>query len=189
MALQTTSRLTYDDFVKLPDDGKRYEIIDGELFVNASPVPRHQAVVGNIYFALRAWFEEHGGEVFVAPLDVVFDTYNIVEPDVIAINPNRLAILGEKNLQGAPSLVVEVLSDRTRRLDEIKKRKLYDKGGVDEYWIADHELELVRIYRRTAVAFELVAEISTDDGGAITTPLLPGFKMDIRKVFRYRGSR
>lgn len=183
MALATTTGLTYDDFVKLPDDGKRYEIIDGELFVNAAPVPRHQDIVGNIYFALRVWFKANGGKVFVSPLDVVFDEYNIVEPDVIAINPARMAILGDKNLQGAPSLVVEVLSDGSRRNDEIKKRKLYDQGGVDEYWIVDPEIEQVKIYRRTAVAFQRVAEINTDDGGAITSPLLPGFTLDVHDVF------
>lgn len=183
MPVQTTTRLTYDDFVKLPDDGKRYEIIDGELYVNAAPVPRHQDIVGNIYFALRIWFKANGGKVFVAPLDVVFDEYNVVEPDVIAINPARMAILGEKNLQGAPNLLVEVLSHGSRRNDEIRKRKLYEQRGVDEYWIVDPEIELVKIYRRTAVAFEAVAEINTEDGGTITTPLLPGFQLDVRDVF------
>ena len=185
----TTTRLTYDDFVRLPDDGKRYEIIDGELYVNASPVPRHQDIVGNIYFALRVWFKANGGAVFVSPLDVVFDTYNVVEPDVIAINPNRMAILGDKNLQGAPSLVVEVLSEGTRRKDELKKRKLYERGGVDEYWIVDPELERVKIHRRTAVAFELVAEVDTEDGGTITTPLMPGFELDVHEIFSYSGNQ
>ena len=180
MALQTTTRLTYDE---LPDDGKRYEIIDGELYVNASPVPRHQDIVGNLYFALRVWFKANGGKVFVAPLDVVFDTWNVVEPDIVAINPNRMAILGEKNVQGAPSLVIEVLSDGSRRADEIGKHKLYEQGGVDEYWIVDPELELVKIYRRTTTAFARVAEIGTEDGGAITTPLLPGFSLDVADVF------
>jgi Uma2 family endonuclease len=184
MALQTTKRLTYDDFLKLPDDGKRYEIIDGELYVNASPVPRHQRIVGRIYFALQAWFNAHGGgEAFVAPLDIRFDDYNVVEPDVIAIKADRLSIIGPKNLQGPPHLVVEVLSDGSRRADEIDKRKLYDRFGVDEYWIADPELELVKIYRRTAAGFERVAEIEADEGGTITTPLFPGFSLDVRDVF------
>lgn len=183
MPLQTPTRLTYDDYVKLPDDGKRYEIIDGELFVNASPVPRHQDIVGNIYFALRNWMREHGGKVYMSPLDVVFDEYNVVEPDVIVINPTRVAILGEKNVQGAPNLLVEVLSDGTRRRDEIHKRKLYERGGVDEYWIVDGELELVKIYRRTASAFERVAELENENDDAITSPLLPGFTLPLRDVF------
>jgi Uma2 family endonuclease len=184
MALQTTTRLTYDDFVKLPDDGKRYEIIDGELFVNPSPVPQHQRLVLRIAFEFELHFRRHGGgQVFPAPLDVKFDNFNVVEPDVLVIKTDRAAIVGPKNVQGAPNLVVEVLSDGTRRLDEIKKKKLYDQGGVDEYWIVDGELELVKIYRRTAAAFERVAEISTEEGGAITTPLFPGFSFDVRALF------
>lgn len=76
-----------------------------------------------------------------------------------------------------------MLSPSTRRVDEVRKRKLYDRFGVDEYWIVDPELELVKIYRRTTVAFERVAEIETEEGGIITTPLLPGFTLDVRKLF------
>ena len=184
MALQSTTRLTYDDYVKLPDDGKRYEIIDGELFVNPAPIPRHQRIIGNLYFALRSWFEKRGGgEAFISPIDVVLGDHDVVEPDVIVIKSERASIIGEKNVQGAPNLVVEVLSDGSRRIDEITKRKLYDDAGVDEYWIVDGELELVKIYRRTASRFERVGEIGTEQGGTITTPLLPDFTLAIRDVF------
>jgi Uma2 family endonuclease len=184
MALETTTRLTYEDFLRLPDDGNRYEIIDGELFVNPSPVPQHQRLVRKIVGRFDRYFEEHGGgEVFPAPLDVKFDNVNVVEPDVLVIRTDRASIVGPKNVQGAPNLVVEVLSDGTRRLDEIKKKKLYDQGGVDEYWIVDGELELVKIYRRTAAAFERVAEISTEEGGTITTPLFPEFSLDVHALF------
>ena len=184
MAVQTTTRLTYDDLLKMPDDGKRYEIIDGELFVNASPVVRHQRIVGNLYFVLRSWLEEHGGgEVFGSPVDVVFDPENVTVPDLIVIKSDRASFLGEKNMQGPPNLVIEVLSPSTRRLDERLKRKTYDRFGVDEYWIVDPELEVVKIYRRTAAAFQLVAEIDAEEGGTITTPVLSGFTLDVRKLF------
>jgi len=180
MTIQTTTRLTYDDLLQLPEEeGKHYEIIDGELLVNASPVPRHQRIVGNLYYAVRAYVETHGGEVFVSPLDVLFDRHNVVEPDILVIKVDRTSIVGPKNIQGAPNLVIEVLSDGSRRKDEVQKRKLYDRFGVDEYWIVDPELELVKIYRRTAAAFERVAE----EGGTITTPLLPEFALDVRKLF------
>ena len=179
----TTTRLTYDDFVRLPDDGKRYEIIDGELYVNAAPVPQHQRIVRKLLVRLDRYFEEHGGgEAFPSPIDVRFDDHNVVEPDIIVIKSERASIVGPKNVQGAPHLIVEVLSDGSRRVDEIKKRKLYEQFGVDEYWIVDGELELVKIYRRTASGFERVAEIDTDAGGSITTPLLPGFAMDIHEL-------
>lgn len=184
MAPQTTTRLTYEDYVRLPDDGNRYEIIDGELYVNPSPVPRHQDIVLNLAIALRLYFHAHGGgRVYISPLDVVLAEDGIVEPDIIVIKTDRVSIVGETNVQGAPNLVVEVLSDRTRRVDELKKRKLYERSGVDEYWIVDPGIELVKIYRRSNAIFELAAEIDTDAGGAITSPLLPGFSLDVREAF------
>jgi Uma2 family endonuclease len=183
MAPATTARLTYDDYAQLPADGKRYEIIDGELFVNAAPIPRHQAIVGNIYFALRGWFDEQGGMVFVSPIDIVLGNDTVVQPDIVAIKSDRASIVREKNVQGAPNLVIEVLSDATRRFDEINKRKVYERAGVEEYWIVDPVIEVVKIYRRTATAFERVTELSTESDGNLTSPLLPGFALDLRVVF------
>ena len=179
-----TTRLTYDDFVKLPDDGNRYEIIDGELYVNPSPVPRHQDIVLNLAIALRLYFHEHGGgKVYIAPLDVVLAEDGIVEPDLVVIRSERTSIIGDKNVRGVPNLVIEVLSDGTRRVDEGKKRRLYERSGVDEYWIVDGESEVVKIYRRAGTAFGTAAEINNDDGGSITSPLFPNFTLNVREVF------
>jgi Uma2 family endonuclease len=184
MTAETTTRLTYDDLVKLPDDGKRYEIVDGELFVNAAPVPRHQRIVRILLGKLDRYFEEHGGgEVFPSPIDVVFDSENIAEPDLVVIKSERAKIVGDKNIQGAPNLCIEVLSESTRRLDEIVKRKLYERFGVEEYWVVDPVLELVKIYRQTGAGFQRVAEISVEEGGTITTPLFPGLSIDVATVF------
>ncbi|HEX9982452.1 MAG TPA: Uma2 family endonuclease [Thermoanaerobaculia bacterium] len=184
MAPDTTTRLTYDDLVHLPDDGRRYEIIDGELFVNAAPVPRHQRIVRILLGRLDRYFEEHGGgEVFPSPIDVVFDNANIAQPDLVVIRSDRANIVEEKNIKGAPNLCIEVLSDSTRRLDEIHKRKLYERSGVDEYWIVDPVLELVKVYRRTLSGYERVAEINVEEGGAITTPLFPDLSIDVSAVF------
>jgi Uma2 family endonuclease len=180
----TATKLTYDDYVKLPDDGKRYEIIDGELFVNPSPVPRHQFIVGNVYSALRDYFKTHGGgKVLMAPVDVVFADDRIVQPDVIAIKDDRVAIIGPRNVRGVPHIAVEVLSDGTRRYDEIQKRRLYESAGVDEYWVVDPELELVKIYRSSDGAYVRGADLDTDTGGTITSPLLPEFALPIAEVF------
>jgi Uma2 family endonuclease len=184
MTADTSIRLTYDDLVQLPDDGRRYEIIDGELFVNAAPVPRHQRIVRILLGKFDRHFEEHGGgEVFPSPIDVVFDNENIAEPDLVVISSDRASIIGEKNIQGAPNLCIEVLSESTRRLDEIHKRKLYERSGVDEYWIVDPVLESVKIYRHRAGVYERAAEISTETGGAITTPLFPELSIDVAAVF------
>jgi Uma2 family endonuclease len=179
----TTTRLTYEDLLALPADGNRYEIIDGELYVNPAPVPFHQRIVLNLAVALELWARgDRTAHVYVSPVDVVFTNDSVVEPDIIVIKTDRASIIGDKNVQGAPNLCIEVLSPSTRRVDEIDKRKLYDRGGVDEYWIADPEGEQVEIYRRSRSAFELVARISKEAGGTITTPLLPEFALDVVDV-------
>lgn len=184
MAPQTSTRMTYEEYLKLPDDGKYYEIIDGELCLNPTPVPCHQRIVVNLLFALKLYFREHGGgEVLVAPMDVVFNEENMLEPDLIVITAKNAGIVGKTNLRGAPDLVIEVLSPGTRRRDEVQKRKIYDEGGVAEYWIVDGEDETVRIDRRVRKAFQTIAEISTEAGGTITTPVLPGFALDVREIF------
>jgi Uma2 family endonuclease len=184
MAPQASTRLTYQDYLELPDDGKHYELIEGELIVTPSPIPRHQIIVLNIAVRLHAYFAEHGGGcAFVSPIDVVLGEDAVVAPDVIAIRQERLSIIGPTNIQGAPNLVVEVLSDKIRRRDETVKRKLYEHHGVDEYWVVDPVIELVKIYRRDGASFVRVAEINVESGGTITTPLLPEFALDVNAVF------
>ena len=185
MAPQAATRMTYEEFMALPEEeGKHYELIEGELVVNPGPNLRHQAIIGNFYFALRLYFEQHrGGKVFVAAVDVVLSMENVLEPDVIVVLVDRASRLQQKNVQGAPNIAIEVLSPGSRRRDEITKRRLYERFGVDEYWIADPETETVKIYRRAGDAFDRAIEISTDTGGTITTPLLPGFALDVHAAF------
>jgi Uma2 family endonuclease len=184
MAPQTSTRLTYEDYLELPEDGKQYELIEGELILNPAPVPRHQLLALNIAAELRAYHREHGGgRAMAAPIDVVLAEDVVVQPDAIFIRTERMTILSEKNIQGAPNLVVEVISDGTRRRDEIVKRKLYERYGVDEYWIVDPAIETLKIYRRSGDSFVRAAEISTETGGIITSPLLPGFALDINVIF------
>ena len=176
--------MTYQDLLELPDNDKQYELIEGELILNPAPVPRHQWIVLNIASELRAYFRrEGGGRVFSAPIDVVLSEDVLLQPDVIVIRTERISIIDEKNIQGAPNLVVEVLSVGTRRRDEILKRKLYERAGVDEYWIVDPVIDVVKIYRRSGASFVRAAEISTESGGEITSPLLPGFALDVNLVF------
>ena len=99
-------RLTYDDYCLLPDDGKRYEIIDGELFVTPSPRRSHQKVVTRLTSYLNEFAERSGcGEVYVAPFDVVFSMFDVVEPDILYVSKEHASVLTEKNVQGAPDLV------------------------------------------------------------------------------------
>ena len=178
-------RLTYDDFVNFPDDGRRHELIDGEHFVTPAPVLRHQELLGRLYLALGNHLAQHrAGKVYLAPADVVFSSFDVVEPDLLFVSNERLEILAETRLTGAPDLVVEILSPSTRRTDEIRKRQLYGRFDVREYWIVDPEVDAIKVYRRAADGtFPRVAELAAADDDRLQTPLLPGFSMTLRELF------
>ena len=179
-------KLTYDDFLLFPDDGQRHELIDGEHYVTPSPNQIHQVIVGNLYFAIRGCLEAHPiGQVFLAPFDVVFSNFDVVEPDLLYITAERRrAILTTQNVQGAPDLVIEVGSPGTRQRDETIKRRLYEGSGVTEYWVVDPDLEVVRIYRREADGFGRPQELAREAGDALTSPLFPQLKMSLEAIFQ-----
>jgi len=175
------TRLTYEDFCLLPEDGKRREIIEGELFVTPSPQTPHQRAV--IRLSSQLWHfadSQKLGEVFTAPFDVVFSEFDVVEPDVLYISNARSGVLTSKNVQGAPDLVVEVLSESTARVDRSVKLKLYGKFGVEEYWMIDTAGPTAEIYRRSPGGLELPEKLSAAD--ALTSPMLPGFSVPLRKL-------
>jgi Uma2 family endonuclease len=185
MAGQAT-KLTYEDLTHLPADGKRHEIIDGEHYVTPSPATRHQAIARNLTGLLFSFLRgRHVGTIFHAPYDVVLSPHDVVEPDLLFVSAARLAILTEANAQGAPDLVVEILSPGSRRRDEIVKRDLYERSGVTEYWIVDPEAETVKVFRRDAKggAFERPELLSQRHGDKLTTPLIAGLEMPLDEVF------
>jgi Uma2 family endonuclease len=178
------TRLTYDDFLLFPDDGRRHEIIDGEHFVTPSPNTRHQALVGRLYFEVELFLRQHSGagRIFMAPLDVVLTRWDVVEPDLIFIAGDQADILTDKNVQGAPALVIEIMSKGTRKTDEQVKRRLFARGGVREYWLIDPELDIVKVFRRHPDgSFPRVAELALEQ--TLTTPLLPGLVIQLGDLF------
>jgi len=178
-------KLTYDDFLLFPDDGRRHELIDGEHYVTPSPNVRHQLILGNLYFLIRTWLEEHPvGRAFMAPLDVVFSNFDVVEPDLLFVSTQRAAdILTAKHVVGAPDIVVEIGSPSTRRRDETIKRRLYERSGVSEYWIVDPDLDVVRVYRIRDGGFDRPEEFRADADDLLTTAHLEGLKLPVRKIF------
>jgi Uma2 family endonuclease len=183
-AAPASVKFTYEDFVNFPDDGKRHEIVDGEHYVTPSPDTKHQIVVFNLSTAFGMYLRVHAiGAAFVAPFDVVFSDLDVVEPDLLYISRDRADIVTDQHVRGAPDLVVEVLSSGPRKTDDLTKRKLYERFGVREYWIVDPELETTRIYRRAGDRFVRTAELSVEQGDALTTPLLPGFSVPLADVF------
>jgi Uma2 family endonuclease len=179
-------KLTYDDFVLLPDDGKRHELIDGEHYVTPSPNTRHQQITGDLFALLWTHLEAHPiGRVFVAPFDVVFTQFDVVEPDILYLSNARAAeVVTPQHVHGAPELVVEVASPGTRQRDETIKRHLYERAGVSEYWVVDSETDVVRIYRRGADGFDRAIELSREAGDVLATPLLPGLDLPLVRILR-----
>ena len=179
-------RLTYEDFLLFPDDGQRHELIDGEHYVTPSPNTRHQDLVGRLYLEIGLYVRQHPGigRVFVAPFDVLFTKWDIVEPDLLFIARDQLDILTDKNVQGPPALVIEILSPGTRKTDEQAKRRLFERGGVREYWIVDPELDLVKVFaRQDDSSFPRTAELSRERADVLTTELLPGLSIPLSELF------
>lgn len=179
-------RLTYDDFLLFPDDGKRHELIDGEHYVTPSPDLRHQQLLGRLYLAFADHLRARPalGEVYFAPLDVVFSHWDVVEPDLLFVAGDQREILTEKNVVGAPALVVEVLSPGTRKRDQQLKRRLFERSGVREYWMVDPDRNAIVIHRRDeSGAFPRVAELMAAEHAVLTTPLLPGFALPLTQLF------
>ena len=180
------TRLTYEDFCRIPDDGMRHEIIDGVHYVTPSPVLRHQQLIGRLFVAIANFLEEHPevGQAFLSPLDTVFSPWDVVEPDLVFVAADQLDILTEPNIQGAPALVVEILSPSTRRRDLGIKRQLFDRGGVREYWVVDPKAYELTVYRRApdgglVEAEQLIAWLRSK----ISEACSPGFSLSLARPF------
>jgi Uma2 family endonuclease len=153
-AAPTGAGLTYEDLVNLPDDGKRYEILDGDLVVTASPITRHQRVSRNLFSILDRHVRAHDlGEILYAPIDVILDRHTIVVPDLVVVSNGRSAIIQRHGIVGAPNLLVEILSPSTVQRDRDTKAKLYSRFGVDCYWIVDAESEELHVYLREGASY------------------------------------
>jgi Uma2 family endonuclease len=174
---------TDEDFLKLPDDGKRYEIIDGELYVAPAPTTKHQRTTTRLTSTLDLHTRAGRlGEVFTAPFDVVLANDAIVEPDIVYVSRARRRILTDPNVQGAPDLVVEVISPSTTRRDQETKRDLYARYGVRYYWLAHPVQEWVRAYELGKDgAYELVAEGHKDE--AFSAPPFPDLTIQLAELW------
>jgi Uma2 family endonuclease len=180
-----TLRWTIADLQLLPEDGRRYEIVDGELLVTRAPHWEHQKAGGRIYSALDDWsLNSKLGEASFAPGIVFGDADNVI-PDVVWISKERLAIgLDEAgHLIAAPELIVEVLSPgaENARRDKDLKLRLYSVRGVREYWIIDWQGQQMEVYRRDSTRLKLAVTLLPGD--EIETPLLPGLSYPVTKLF------
>jgi Uma2 family endonuclease len=173
--------LTYADYAALPDDGRRYQLVEGELVVSQSPNSLHQVVSGELHVRLRAHVDALGlGRVLFAPLDVVLDDRNVVQPDLLFIARTRMSVLGKANVQGAPDLAVEILSPETERLDRTRKLDLYARHGVAHYWIVDLDSRTIEEYVLAGDVYRVRGVAGRLD--TFRPALFPGFEFVLGSV-------
>ena len=183
MTLRTAIKFTYTDYKNLPEsETARYELLGGDLVMVPSPNEYHQRISGNLQFLLRSFVRERGlGIVYHAPFDVVLSPENVVQPDILFIAAERAHIITEDNVQGAPDLVIEILSPATAGRDRTYKRTLYARYGVGEYWLVDPVGRRIEVLTLGERGFERAAEYGGDE--VLHSPLLPGLEIDLREVF------
>jgi Uma2 family endonuclease len=166
--------LTVQNYKLLPETGPRYQLIQGDLYMAPAPNRFHQEISRNLEFALQNYLKQSPiGKLFYAPFDVYLDEINVFQPDIIIVLNERLGILTEEGAEGAPDLVVEILSPKTRRLDLVNKKQEYARAGVKELWIIDPEPRTVTMHRFNPDGNEMVTELHENQ--TLASPLLAGW--------------
>jgi len=178
-----TYRVTFEDWLRYPDDGKLYEVIEGELYVSPPPTFRHQRISRKLLRAIDTYFgERSSGEVFYAPAGVRLSDETVVEPDLVGIlREHSNQILEERYFDGAPDLVVEILSPGTAGRDLGAKRTLYERAGVPEYWIVDPVAATIQVLALEGGSFREAGLYRRNE--TLVSPLLPGLEIPLSKVF------
>lgn len=166
------TKLTYQDYLLLPDDGKRYEILEGELYMTPSPMTRHQLIAFRLSHVIGTYLEAHPiGTGLAAPCDVILSETDVVQPDLFIVLHGSVARITEKNVQGPPDLVVEILSPGTSARDRELKRKRYEHFKVREYWLVDPDGNSVEILALQADRFVRLNLVTPP--ASCTSPLFP----------------
>jgi Uma2 family endonuclease len=173
------TRLDYDDYCAIPNDGKRYELVDGQVHVSPATSPLHQRLVGNLFVMLRAHFSRPA-EVFVSPIDVILTPHDVVQPDLVVVTDPGL--VSARGIEGAPALVVEVLSPTTTAYDRTTKAQRYAALGIPHYWIVDPETRTLECFRSHEAAYQLVGSFGPD--ATLTHPDFPGLRFDLPALWR-----
>lgn len=174
--------LTYEDYCALPDDGRRYQLIEGDLDVTPAPSTTHQRVSQNLETILvRHVREQRLGILLHAPVDVLLAKDTVVQPDIVFVARERRDIVTERAIEGPPDLVVEVLSPRTRRVDRTTKMRIYARHGVRECWIVDPEARSFERFELRDGAYVLADSASGDE--AVESAMFPSLRLPLADVF------
>ena len=181
VAERTPRKFTYEDYRNTPDD-VRYELLDGELIIMPSPKEVHQRLVLSLGTLFNIFVSAGKlGRVYIAPFDVVLSHTIVVQPDLMFISNERAQIITEDNIQGAPDLVIEILSPSNADNYKTRKRALYERHGVKEYWMVDPDAKNVTVLLLGESGFELVGIYG--EGQTLTSPTLSGFRLNVEDIF------
>ena len=173
---------TIHDYRQMPEDGHLYQVIEGELHMSPSPTRFHQHLVGQIYYIFRRFLDHQPiGKVYLSPLDTFLNAINVFQPEVFYVSTENAAILTDAGAEGAPDLVVEVLSPSTRKHDLGAKRLIYARAGVKELWIVDPITLTLQVYRLQINP--QLPEATHDATAHFTSPLLPGLTLSAAEIF------
>jgi Uma2 family endonuclease len=169
-------KLDYSDLQVIPDDGKRYELVQGDLYVTPSPSPAHQRVSRRLQRQLEDYFEDHSiGEVFDAPIDLILTDQDVFVPDLVVVaDPRRVSARG---IEGPPPLVVEILSPSTRQVDQGVKARRYAELGVEHYWVVDPERKRLECHRLEHGTFRPLVDAAGET--MLAHPCWPGLVVDL----------
>lgn len=180
--MRTDIKYNYRAYRSLPENGKRYQLVAGELLVSPSPKARHQEILGRLHVLLANHVLRKGrGRLFLAPFDVVFNDEDVVQPDLLYVSPSRAGIVREEGVFGGPDLCVEILSPSNSELDREAKRTLYARHGVIEYWIVDPDADVLQVFRLQEDAERAVKTLGAKD--TLTSALFEGFAAELGGVF------
>ena len=174
-------KFTVADYMTTPED-KHYQLLDGEMIVAPAPTDKHQAISLHLAVSLYQFVQENDlGLVRYAPYDVVLSDYDVFQPDILFVSNERRGLITEANIQGAPDLVVEILSAATENYDRGYKRTLYARYGVREYWLVDPATEKVEVLVEGDAGLTVAGSYGLAD--PLVSPLLPGLSVDLAQVF------
>jgi len=181
-------KLTYADYLQIPEDGLRHEIVDGDHYVSPSPLRRHQRVSLKLTLAIGPFLEETGcGELYEAPCDVRLGEHTVLEPDLLVVLADHFDRQDRRGVAGPPDLVIEILSESSRSYDQVVKRRIYAREGVAEYWVVDPDAERVELYRRGpgtgADDYDRPLVFSADRRDTLGANLLPGLAISLDVIF------
>lgn len=181
-AAKSNVKFNYSDYLLLPED-KRYELIEGDLYMTPATLTIHQIISVNLCCLLKDHVQKNQlGLILTAPTDVVLSDEDVVQPDILFISNERKGILKRENVRGAPDLVVEILSPSTAERDLHTKKKLYSRHAVLEYWIVNPEEKTIEIMEWTEQGFKILQVYPAQS--TLSSKIFPGFRLNVSDIFK-----